>query len=445
MKKIYLGLILAMSSLQSFAVRNGLSELLPAGNPQTTFIQAYTSNSVSRPNGFTYTVPSGDDRILVLVARSENNGNFPDYPTAATYGGVAMTSGPIYYTTTNNTFKFLNLKIFYLNEVGVATASGNAFNLTYNQPNQNNNSSYNMMIYTLDEYDQVSGLSYCGAVLNGSGTNVNDSIACSSAMSYGYGNLAITHAVSAATANAQPMTTNAGMTPLYNQVSNEIFVGDFYHTVNVPSQMMTPYAVANGANTPRFVMASLGIPVSLTPLPIKVTSFTAMQQGTVNKIIWVSESETGLDRYEIEKSLDGNNFVSVAEFPSKASSGNGHGFTYSYIDGMPGEKTYYRLKLIDNKQTYGYWKVISVATQEDSHLLLYPNPAKGTFTISGVSVTDLRNNLSIFNFLGQKQSFTISSSSANSSVVQLSSAPSGVYFVDYRNAGKELMQKVYIQ
>jgi hypothetical protein len=116
-------------------------------------------------------------------------------------------------------------------------------------------------------------------------------------------------------------------------------------------------------------------------LPVDFLSFHAVKQNKSALLDWETASETNNDRFEIERSLDGNRFEYVSTVKGK---GNSSIVTrYQTIDeqawgvanaaGM--NMVYYRLKQIDFEGTYSYSDVRVVdMSSKHQQAQVHPNP-----------------------------------------------------------------------
>ena len=113
-----------------------------------------------------------------------------------------------------------------------------------------------------------------------------------------------------------------------------------------------------------------------TALPVELIYFTATLKGDEALLEWATASELNNDRFEIERSLDGEEFELIGVV-------NGNGTTdveqeYSFIDEAPGQGlNYYRLKQIDFDGAFEY-SDIAFVDYSDSDIqfkaVAYPNP-----------------------------------------------------------------------
>ncbi|MCF0072079.1 S8 family serine peptidase [Dyadobacter sp. CY261] len=124
-------------------------------------------------------------------------------------------------------------------------------------------------------------------------------------------------------------------------------------------------------------------------LPVKLISFSARKKGDGGKakdvlLEWETASEDNFDHFDVEVATsDGayreGRFTTLARIDGKGSLKDGK--KYEFIDQTPGKwgNLYYRLKMVDVDSTYQYSRVRTIAFDEQSEWLVYPNPSKGIF------------------------------------------------------------------
>ncbi len=116
-----------------------------------------------------------------------------------------------------------------------------------------------------------------------------------------------------------------------------------------------------------------------TPLPVTLVKFTATKQGDNVALVWTTASEINNDRFEVERSQDGNDFSVIATVKGN---GTKQTFTdYSYIDDNPLSGIgYYRLHQFDYNGKSAYSPISAIhsgsAAQEPLDISAYPNPVK---------------------------------------------------------------------
>lgn len=130
-------------------------------------------------------------------------------------------------------------------------------------------------------------------------------------------------------------------------------------------------------------------------LPVTLTSFTARKEGKIANLNWSTTAETNSDRFEIEHSLNGQNWNKIGVLKSNGESKTLLSYTYS--DRNPGEgENLYRLRMVDNDGTFAYSRIQSVKFEGlNRDLSVYPNPVTDKIslrdfsTITEVVINDL--------------------------------------------------------
>ena len=116
----------------------------------------------------------------------------------------------------------------------------------------------------------------------------------------------------------------------------------------------------------------------LSPLPVELTVFTATADGPAAvRLAWATASEKNSARFEVERSADGETFVSIGAVAAAGSSSGPR--RYELLDArLPAGAAllYYRLRQVDRDGTFSYSPVRAVALKgAGAGLALFPNPA----------------------------------------------------------------------
>ena len=120
------------------------------------------------------------------------------------------------------------------------------------------------------------------------------------------------------------------------------------------------------------LLAISGLAGTATVLPTRFTNFDAVENNDIVNLKWTVENETGLSKYEVERSIDGTNFIKVNEIKS----GGIKNYTLpDDISSVSAAQIYYRIKQYEVNGSYYYSKTISVRRNKNSSVILYPNPA----------------------------------------------------------------------
>ncbi|SEJ26056.1 hypothetical protein SAMN04487995_3820 [Dyadobacter koreensis] len=114
------------------------------------------------------------------------------------------------------------------------------------------------------------------------------------------------------------------------------------------------------------------------PLPVTLTEFNAVKYEQSALLSWKTTMETNSDRFEIERSINGKQWLKLGSVPSQGE--NNGTQRYSFTDSLPvigaqshGENLY-RIKMIDSDGTFAYSRIQSLIFGTDSKVSIYPNP-----------------------------------------------------------------------
>ena len=121
------------------------------------------------------------------------------------------------------------------------------------------------------------------------------------------------------------------------------------------------------------------------PLPVELTQFTGVADGSVNHLDWTTASEINNAFFELEKSRDGVNFTTLGPVPG---SGNSSVILhYSSTDASPFyPTTFYRLKQVDLDGDHHYSNIISVNNGN------FNATSVDVYTVEGRLITTFNDN-----------------------------------------------------
>ncbi|MBR5168422.1 MAG: T9SS type A sorting domain-containing protein [Salinivirgaceae bacterium] len=118
------------------------------------------------------------------------------------------------------------------------------------------------------------------------------------------------------------------------------------------------------------------------PLPVTFAAFAGHQEGNSIVLEWTTLSENNNDYFEIERSSDGINFVTIG-YVEGAGNSNSR-IDYSFNDNAPEQgRLYYRLSQVDFDGTREYADKVVTVTFANNKLAvsIVPNPTSGLFTL----------------------------------------------------------------
>jgi Secretion system C-terminal sorting domain len=135
------------------------------------------------------------------------------------------------------------------------------------------------------------------------------------------------------------------------------------------------------------------------PLPVELEYFKGRMEGKVVVFEWASSSESNNSFYSLQRSHDGQNFITIAKLNGRGTTRERH--VYTGRDPFPKRGlNYYRLLQVDFDGTRTYSPMIVVQTTFDATVEVWPNPANGRFHVSNpdaairaIEVFDLQGRL----------------------------------------------------
>ena len=179
----------------------------------------------------------------------------------------------------------------------------------------------------------------------------------------------------------------------------------------------------------------------INPLPVTFTAFTGRQDGNSVLLEWTTLSENNNDYFEIERSTDGVNYVTIG-FVDGAG-GSSSLLNYQFADNAPEQgQLYYRLSQVDFDGTCEYAdKVVTVYYNggEFGKLVVVPNPTNGLFRVSA-SGSMAGGRIELLSQSGMV--IRIIDISSFDATVDISDLPSGIYVLRFVTDTKVLQQKV---
>jgi len=139
-------------------------------------------------------------------------------------------------------------------------------------------------------------------------------------------------------------------------------------------------------------------------IPVELTSFTAIANGTEVELNWQTATETNNQGFEIERISGNGQFEKIGYVAGYGTTTESK--TYSFTDSKLSEGKYtYRLKQIDYDGTFSYSNEVNVEVELPIEYSLeqnYPNPFNPGTTIKYSIPADGFVKLSVYNLLGEE-------------------------------------------
>ncbi|MGZ5222258.1 MAG: T9SS type A sorting domain-containing protein [Chitinophagaceae bacterium] len=169
------------------------------------------------------------------------------------------------------------------------------------------------------------------------------------------------------------------------------------------------------------------------PLPVTLTNFTAIANGTKSLLSWQTTTEKNNNRFEIERSADGISFSKIGLVH-----GAGNSITllnYLFIDSKPyNGANFYRLKQVDIDGHFNFSPVRKVDFNSSFYFKLLNSVTSGTPVI--IQTSENNKLIGIYDEGGRKvQEMTLAGSPHSINTEHLSN---GIYIVVMHQNGKVL-------
>ena len=177
-------------------------------------------------------------------------------------------------------------------------------------------------------------------------------------------------------------------------------------------------------------------------LPIKLSGFNGrLSTETEATLNWTSSLEENSFQYEVQRSADGKNFVTVGKVSAAGTSLEA--VKYSFNDPLPANGGYwYRLNMVDIDGKTELSKVVYVNSKKGSGIVtkLFPNPFTSEVQLIGATSADLntQGNIKVFNMAGQQIKFQIVGANA---IAIDKSAPTGMYILKIKDQTFKLTKR----
>lgn len=153
---------------------------------------------------------------------------------------------------------------------------------------------------------------------------------------------------------------------------------------------------------------------------------------------WTIASETNNDYFTIDYSEDGESWEELAQVKGFGNSSEEHTYSYKHRPlEVEASTIYYRLKQTDFDGKVEYLHTISSICESSDEAFITPNPMTGHFQVYNIETGDV---VSVYNPLGNL--IRQSRSETNFMEVDLTTLPSGVYFVNVVSNQQKQVLKV---
>ncbi len=148
------------------------------------------------------------------------------------------------------------------------------------------------------------------------------------------------------------------------------------------------------------------------------------------RVSWNVEDNNGGITYEVERSMDGENFYLVGTITDPVDTENGIQYFEFYNVTPKKGRSYYRVKAVEDNGNTLLSDVVDAVIYGDSELsLVYPNPANDLVTIEFFETFDQDITLEVVSMSGKRMTTIQLPANVERQQIDLSAFPTGAYFI----------------
>lgn len=172
----------------------------------------------------------------------------------------------------------------------------------------------------------------------------------------------------------------------------------------------------------------------VTPLPVKLVSFSAAREGNTATLSWSTSEESNSDYFDVQRSGDGKAWEKLKTVTAKGESSVE--VQYSAVDDSPmGGNNLYRLKMVDKDGTFAFSKIQSVEFDDlKTGYTLFPNPVSDKLNFKSTEDWNSVSSIKIYNTQGVE---VYTSPLVPVKEVDVKSLPSGTYVVKLSRGSRQ--------
>ena len=169
-----------------------------------------------------------------------------------------------------------------------------------------------------------------------------------------------------------------------------------------------------------------------TALPVRYTNFTVRKESTVDVVEWTTANEQNNKHFNVQRSANGNDFITLGTVETKAPNGNSAGeLNYSFVDQKPMTgHNYYRLEQVDIDNKTNMSEVIDIVWGTNGSVVsIYPNPASTNLNIDLTTSQIAQTEIKLLDMSGRvvKSVLVQTQKGLNHIAMELDDLASGVY------------------
>ncbi len=362
-------------------------------------------------NYYTYVDPNIGDRGGYVTVTS---GNVRNINTAGVNGTTDIQSGQAFFIKTKATF---NIAVLTIKELDKSTTNNiDVFRTAAAAQKFTASLFFNSATLGRRIADGVTALydNTYNAALDG-----NDAIEIANFDE----NIAITRGSTHLSIEERPIITAAQTMPLFiSNMKQKAYEWEFNPTNFAPNMVAQLVDKFTGTNTYLNINAVTVVPFTVTAaagssasdrfyiqfspsvaLPVTLSSVKAYQKNSGVQVEWIIQTENNMDRYEVERSANGQTFTTAGNVKSKGNSNVV--VNYNFFDAVPLQGVnFYRIKSVDKngKITYSDVAKVNISSAAKNAVTISPNPVAGSSVAIQINLPKGTYTFILTNKLGQQ-------------------------------------------
>lgn len=155
----------------------------------------------------------------------------------------------------------------------------------------------------------------------------------------------------------------------------------------------------NGFSEFGVVSGNVNLPITLLSLEANPVDERYIQ------VNWATAEEENVSHFELERSLDGNNFNQIASEEASGNSNDTRYYSYNDFNVLPFQPYYYRIKAVDSDGSFEYTHIVNAqikAAGVFNNMNVYPNPVSNELVIDLQFKSEGKATIKVYDAIGQE-------------------------------------------
>jgi hypothetical protein len=219
--------------------------------------------------------------------------------------------------------------------------------------------------------------------------------------------------------------------------------------INLSVTTTIPFVITNDSASFAANRFSIVFGQNSPTLPVVLTAVKAYQKEKGVQVEWNTASETNIEQYEVEKSINGVDFIKANTTAVMTDNNTSH--TYNWVDrNVVSGNNFYRIKIIEKTGTVRYSPVQKVRINSaNSQVTIFPNPVKeNTISLQFDNLKEGDYGVKIYNSAGQlffSSTFNHAGGSAAQAILLEQKLATGTYTLQIFNDEGSIIKSLIVQ